>query len=67
MTIAQRLTRDATMSCPECVAPTPPLSGSSMILAWYLCSVCGHFWLARLRDGRPVVEIPIQTSGLSPQ
>ena len=67
MTRSHCHTRHAVMSCPECVEPTPPLSGSSMILAWYLCSVCGHFWSARLRDGRPVVEIPIDTSGLSRQ
>ena len=53
------------MLCPECLEEAPPLSGSSLILAWYVCPQCDHFWSARIRDGRPVAEIPIDTSGLT--
>jgi hypothetical protein len=53
------------MLCPECLEEAPPLPGSSLILAWYICPQCDHFWSARIRDGRPVAEIPIDTSGLT--
>jgi hypothetical protein len=46
------------MACPSCGQPhVPPLSGSTLTIAWYACA-CGHFWSARVRDGRPVVAAP---------
>jgi hypothetical protein len=48
------------MECPECVGLTAPLSGSTRLLAWYVCSSCGHFWSARVRDGCAVAELPIE-------
>ncbi len=42
------------MTCPACGQPRVlPLAGSTMTIAWYTCT-CGHFWSARVRDGRPV-------------
>lgn len=46
------------MPCPACGQPAvPPLPGSTLTIAWYACE-CGHFWSARVRDGRPVVGAP---------
>ena len=49
------------MSCPSCGGEAvPPLAGSTLTIAWYACG-CGHFWSARVRDGRPVpaaTELP---------
>jgi len=46
------------MACPSCgQSRVPPLSGSTLTIAWYACS-CGHFWSARVRDGRPVTAAP---------
>lgn len=46
------------MACPSCGQPqVPPMSGSTMTIAWYACA-CGHFWSARVRDGRPVAAAP---------
>ena len=43
------------MPCPSCgQLQVPPLTGSTFTIAWYACP-CGHFWSARVRDGRPVV------------
>jgi hypothetical protein len=53
------------MSCPECLEEAPSLPGSTVVLAWYVCEGCGHFWSARVRNGRPVQEIPIDTSSLT--
>jgi hypothetical protein len=48
------------MACPVCgQAQVPPLTGSTLVIAWYAC-VCGHFWSARVRDGRPVVNAPMR-------
>jgi hypothetical protein len=42
------------MPCPACgQARVPPLADSTLTIAWYACP-CGHFWSARVRDGRPV-------------
>jgi transcription elongation factor Elf1 len=42
------------MTCPACgQTQVPPLVGSTLTIAWYTCT-CGHFWSARVRDGRPV-------------
>ena len=54
-----------TMECPECLEPTEPLSGSTRLLAWYVCPSCGHFWSARVRDGGPVTEIAIELGRLT--
>ena len=47
------------MVCPACGKPhVPALAGSTLTVAWYACT-CGHFWSARVRDGRPVcVSVP---------
>lgn len=43
-------------SCPACArSGVPALPGSTLTIAWYACT-CGHFWSARIRDGRPVEE-----------
>ena len=48
------------MPCPACGEPrVPPLAGSTLTIAWYACD-CGHFWSARVRDGRPVAAGPVQ-------
>lgn len=48
------------MPCPACGHPlVPPLAGSTLTIAWYACT-CGHFWSARVRDGRPVGGAPVQ-------
>jgi hypothetical protein len=44
---------DATMECPVCSHPEAPADGSSIVVAWYECAVCGHQWSARLRGGKP--------------
>ena len=46
----------AGMECPQCHERVEPLEGSTPVVAWYSCARCGHFWSARLRDGRPVPE-----------
>jgi hypothetical protein len=44
------------MACPSCGhLEVPPLPESTLTIAWYECA-CGHFWSARVRDGRPVVS-----------
>ncbi len=45
------------MDCPHCHERIEPLEGSTPVIAWYSCRECGHFWSARLRDGRPGPEI----------
>jgi len=56
MTLGQRVQALA-MPCPSCGQPlVPPLPGSTLTIAWYACP-CGHFWSARVRDGRPVVPL----------
>jgi hypothetical protein len=57
--------KPSSMVCPECGTRTSPLSGSTWNLAWYTCYDCGHFWSARLRDGRPAREIRIDVSHLT--
>jgi hypothetical protein len=43
------------MPCPVCGhVDVPALPDSTLTVAWYSCP-CGHFWSARVRDGRPVV------------
>jgi hypothetical protein len=44
------------MHCPACAEIVEPLAGSTWFLTWYLCRQCDHFWSARIRDGRPVIE-----------
>lgn len=47
------------MPCPACGrAGVPPMAGSTLTIAWYACD-CGHFWSARVRDGRPVMGVPV--------
>ncbi|WP_291988031.1 hypothetical protein [Luteitalea sp.] len=46
------------MTCPSCGQPqVPAMTGSTLTIAWYACG-CGHFWSARVRDGRPVQGAP---------
>ena len=45
------------MRCPRCnLDPVLPLEGSTLLVTWYRCQMCGHFWSAHVRDGRPVAE-----------
>ena len=45
------------MACPSCGhLEVPPMPESTLTIAWYECS-CGHFWSARVRDGRPVASV----------
>lgn len=47
------LPTSAIMACPHCAQRIKPLEGSTWVVAWYSCTQCGHYWSARLRDGRP--------------
>lgn len=53
------------MPCPACgrtgVAPLPD---STLTVAWYTCA-CGHFWSARVRDGR-AVHVAAPDAGVLP-
>ncbi|BCS34795.1 hypothetical protein TBR22_A40210 [Luteitalea sp. TBR-22] len=52
------------MPCPSCgQSRVPPLAGSTLTIAWYACD-CGHFWSARVRDGRPVSSPPATNAPL---
>ena len=54
------------MPCPSCgQAGVPPMAGSTLTIAWYACE-CGHFWSARVRDGRPVTSPPPSVAPLAP-
>ncbi|HEX5106853.1 MAG TPA: hypothetical protein VFV95_00340 [Vicinamibacterales bacterium] len=43
----------AATSCPLCGRSTAPASDSTSVVAWYTCSMCGHEWSARIRNGQP--------------
>ena len=54
------------MTCPSCgQVRVPPMAGSTLTIAWYACD-CGHFWSARVRDGRPVSSPSPSPAPLSP-
>jgi hypothetical protein len=54
---ANMVLKEATMPCPNCQGDTPaPLSGSTFVIAWYRCNMCGHFWSAHIRNGEPVTD-----------
>ena len=44
----------AAMKCAECGEYVEPMSGSTVVVAWYSCPTCDHFWSATLHDGAPV-------------
>jgi hypothetical protein len=55
------------MTCPSCGRlAVPPMTGSTLTIAWYACE-CGHFWSARIRDGRPMAGPSPNTYGHRPQ
>ena len=45
------------MKCPECDSTVDPMRGSTWVLAWYLCDGCDHFWVAPIKDGKPVAAL----------
>ena len=50
--------RRPAMPCPNCsLDSVQPMLGSTLIVAWYRCELCGYFWSARVRDGRPIAEV----------
>jgi hypothetical protein len=44
----------AGMKCAECGEYVEPMSGSTLLVAWYSCPTCDHFWSATVNDGAPV-------------
>lgn len=50
--------RRPAMPCPNCsLDSVEPMLGSTLIVAWYRCELCGYFWSARVRDGQPIAEV----------
>ena len=45
--------------CPACAAMMPPVPGSRVILAWYVCPQCDAQWAARVINGVPVTLIQV--------